>query len=110
MASKPTDGDDFAQDGVVGQTDDWVVNVDIFDVELSFQVTDGNARLIDESCNCDISNDVCRHIAIAEGQVRGVFSDDDLDGVKGRITEAPSLWRPLVDEIESVASSDTAVQ
>lgn len=93
-----------------GQTDDWTVNVDVFDVSLSFRVSNGNARVVSSNCNCDINRETCRHVAIAEGRVQAVFQNDDPDGVRGRITHAPSLWRPLVDEEEEVATSDAAVQ
>lgn len=106
MASVPQDGDDFDTDGTTGQTDDWTVRVDVFSVGLSFRVTNGNAKLVEESCNCDISDDVCRHVAIAEGRVRAVFNDESLDGVKGKVTQAPALWRPICED-DGVEASDT---
>lgn len=110
MASVPQDGDDFDDTAPSEQTDDWTVVVDVFDVTLSFSVSNGNARLVESSCNCDATADSdCRHIGIGEGRVRAVFADDDLRGVRGRITQAPALWRPLVSEKEAVEASDTAV-
>lgn len=105
MASIPSDGDDFVEEESNGQTDDWVVRVDVFDVSLSFRVMDGNAHLVSEDCNCDIDSAMCRHVAIAEGRVQGVFNDDSFAGVRGTIVEAPALWRPLVSD-DGVTASD----
>jgi hypothetical protein len=86
--------------------DAWMVAVDIFDVTLAFKMENGKAHLVESSCNCDISSEVCRHVAIAEGRVQAVFDDADLAGIKGTITHAPAVWRPLVSEDERVESSE----
>lgn len=90
--------------------DKWVVAVDIFDVVLHHTVKDGEARLEESSCNCDIEREVCRHLALADSRVRAVFdkNDDDGEGLEGTIKQAPQQWIGIVDE-DGVESSESPV-
>jgi len=89
--------------------DVWVVQVDIFDVRLSHRVSNGEAKLNESECNCDIDKDICRHVALADSRVRAVFDEDGGgEGLEGTITAAPAQWVPLVDE-EGVESSESPV-
>lgn len=89
--------------------DEWTVRVDIFDVRLSHRVSNGEARLEESACNCDIDREVCRHVALADSRVRAVFDDDTAEGLEGTITHAPAQWVPLVEEEDEVESSDMPV-
>lgn len=90
--------------------DTWVVAVDIFDVRLSHLVSNGEAKLDEAHCNCDIDKEVCRHVALADSRVRAVFDDecDGGEGLEGTITHAPAQWIGIVDE-EGVESSESPV-
>jgi hypothetical protein len=86
--------------------DSWTVTVDIFDVRLTHEVSEGEARLEGTACNCDIPKEVCRHVALADSRVRAVFDEDNGEGLEGTIVEAPAQWVGLVDE-EGVEASGT---
>ncbi|AAG18741.1 MULTISPECIES: hypothetical protein [Halobacterium] len=89
--------------------DSWTVTVDIFDVRLTHDVSEGEVRLEGAACNCDIPEEVCRHVALADSRVRAVFDETaTVEGLEGTITAAPAQWVPLVDE-EGVEASDTPV-
>lgn len=101
--------------------DEWVVAVDIFDVELVFETSlEAGAQVVEIDCGCD-RDEECRHERIAEAKVRHVFSDSDewswadecerlgLPAEDVEVSEAPAQWRALVggDDSEETDDSNT---
>lgn len=100
--------------------DEWMVAVDIFDVELVFETSlEAGAQVVEIDCGCD-RDEECRHERIAEVRVRHVFSSDDWewDDERARlglpdedveVVEAPAQWRALVggDDSEETDDSNT---
>ncbi|WP_137284202.1 hypothetical protein [Halorussus salinisoli] len=98
--------------------DEWLVAVDIFDVELAFETSmESGACLVESDCGCD-RDEGCRHERIAEAKVRHVFADEDWEweDERGRlglpdedveVVEAPSQWRGLIDSGDRDETADS---